>query len=317
MQASAISLWRGKVRPSVQRAVIRVIGISRRPETLTFAGLFIVALFILLVNGYQTVALTGLANISAFVIFALLTERTDSAKTPSHATPARLSRFQRVTTWLQIILLVACFSFTGHELLALVGLAPPMVADIPAWAQLEFALEPNVTGSLLYYGSYVVAPTLLGALAFALFVLGARPRQLGIAHGYHAWRQALLWSFAPLALFLTGRMLAHPQMAAFQLLVSLFVTAPLQEFLFRGALLTRLSRVLSNGWALAISSCAFGLWHVGLLCVSLGTTSLTIGAAASIVTYGVLGLSTGALFLRTGNLLAPTILHGAAAALLL
>lgn len=300
---------------SARGVLTRLVSIVRRPETIACGALLVIALVILEANGFAAVAQMGMLNIAAFAIFALLTGWRDQ-KQPSAPgwTTQRKTRFRTALLWIQIVILGLFIILSARDLLWITGWAPMTTAFIPYWSRLEFMLEPTVTGSRLLYGSYQVAPTLLIALAIVLFFLGARPREMGVTSGHHSWRQAWLWSCAPLLLFITGRLLADPLAAFLRLVWNLCVVAPVQELLFRGALMTRLSRAFSNGWGLVLSAVIFGLWHSGLVSVSIGATNLIVGGAAALVTYGVLGLATGTLLLRTRTLLAPSILHGIAAA---
>lgn len=315
MQVLSGSSQARRATESARSAFTRLFNIVRRPETIACGVLLFIAIMILEVTGYAAVARIGMLNIAAFAIFALLTDRSDQKRqrTPGWTTQ-RKTRFRTVLLWIQIVILGLFIILSARDLLWITGLTPLTTAFIPYWSQLEFAFEPTVTGSRLIYGSYQVAPTLLIALAIVLFFFGARPREMGVTGGQHSWRQAWLWSCAPLLLFVTGRLLLNPQAAFIRLIWSLCVVAPVQELLFRGALMTRLSRAFSNGWGLVLSALVFGLWHVGLVSVSIGATNLVVGGAAAFVSYGVLGLATGTLLLRTRTLLAPTILHGFVAA---
>jgi len=48
-----------------------------------------------------------------------------------------------------------------------------------------------------------------------------------------------------------------------ELLRNAFSAGFSEEFLFRGALMSRLTRVVPTGWALFAQASLFGLWHYG------------------------------------------------------
>ena len=93
---------------------------------------------------------------------------------------------------------------------------------------------------------YFVIPLIL------LLLLGARFRELGFAPGHAAWRVSALWAALPLAVWLV--LLATGQLAPAVLLRRLLGNALqngfFEEFLFRGALMTRLARRFSAAWTL-------------------------------------------------------------------
>ena len=151
---------------------------------------------------------------------------------------------------------------------------------------------------------YFVIPLLL------LLVLGARPRSLGFARGHRSWRVCALWTILPaltwLALLIAGQL--PPMTLMRRLLGNTLQNGFFEEFLFRGALYTRLNRLLPGNWALIGQALLFGIWHIG------GNTrmmdgNLLAGLAACIVSQAVFGLAAGILFQRTRNLLAPSVMH--------
>jgi membrane protease YdiL (CAAX protease family) len=89
-------------------------------------------------------------------------------------------------------------------------------------------------------------------------------------------------------------------------------TALFEETLFRGVLLGVLLRTTSRGWAVAVSSVLFGLWHIPPALHD--ARGHGVGAAAGAV-VGVVAFTTvaGALFallrLRSGSLAAPFLAH--------
>jgi len=82
-----------------------------------------------------------------------------------------------------------------------------------------------------------------------------------------------------------------------------------EEFLFRGALQTRLRALRGPGWALVIQALVFGAWHLGLGYTNTDHAGLLPALASTIVYQATLGLAFGVIFERTRNLLAPSVAH--------
>jgi len=81
-----------------------------------------------------------------------------------------------------------------------------------------------------------------------------------------------------------------------------------EEFLFRGALQTRLNKFVQPGWALAIQALAFGVWHFNAN-AGIAPGDPFAALAVCIVSQAVSGLAYGIVFLRTRNLVAPSVAH--------
>ena len=82
-----------------------------------------------------------------------------------------------------------------------------------------------------------------------------------------------------------------------------------EEFLFRGALQTRLKAFLSPSWSIVIQALLFGLWHFGANLGNKGITSVPAVMALSILVQTTIGLAFGIIFQRTRNLFACTLVH--------
>jgi membrane protease YdiL (CAAX protease family) len=101
--------------------------------------------------------------------------------------------------------------------------------------------------------------------------------------------------------------------ATIQLAVRRFLSNALQngffeEFLFRGALQTRLGYVMGPASALVSQALLFGLWHLGGNVEMVGG-NWAGGLAVCVLSQGVSGLIFGLVFQRTRNLLAPACAH--------
>lgn len=109
-----------------------------------------------------------------------------------------------------------------------------------------------------------------------------------------------------------------PQRLAFHVLVRIPLgTALFEEVAFRGVLLAAFGEAVSTGWAVAASSVAFGLWHVGPTRLAARANQVAdrrairrrVVAAVAVTTIGGVGLA----LLRVGSdsLLAPALGHAA------
>ena len=82
-----------------------------------------------------------------------------------------------------------------------------------------------------------------------------------------------------------------------------------EEFLYRGALQTRLRVFLSPSWSIVIQALLFGLWHFGANHGIKGITSTAAVVAYCILFQATAGLAFGIIFQRTRNLAACTLVH--------
>lgn len=95
-------------------------------------------------------------------------------------------------------------------------------------------------------------------------------------------------------------------------------TAVAEELIFRGAALGLARRSMGDAGALAVTSLLFGLWHVPPALDALGASaaSSAVGSkfgavAGTVAATTVAGAVLGALRLRSGSVIAPTLVHGA------
>lgn len=171
-----------------------------------------------------------------------------------------------------------------------------------AWLPVEWFGGPgNVVANPV---QYFVIPFIL------LLLLGAKPAGLGFGKGHRVGRACLLWAALPVVfcavLLLTGSL--PVQTLVRRIISNTFQNGFFEEFLMRGALQTRLRRLLSGPWALIIQALVFGVWHLRANTLSFDGDMLA-GLALCLVSQTVIGLAFGYLFQRTRNLLAPSVAH--------
>ena len=82
-----------------------------------------------------------------------------------------------------------------------------------------------------------------------------------------------------------------------------------EEFLFRGAMQTRLRVLLNPSWAIVIQALLFGIWHFGANFGYKGIAGINTVIAFSVVVQGTAGLAFGIIFQRTRNLFACSAIH--------
>lgn len=290
-------------RPSTSSATMQAVaGIGathkatgralRQPAVRAFVGIYIVATVALVFTGH-TDLLPFQIGIDAVLaaLCALTFVLTKDGPAEEEETPSRGGR---------VMLQLALVAFyTAYVAVFINGHAP---APGPLAA---------LNRSADHLPAYLRDPLLYFALpALALLAVGARWRALGLARGWRAWRVAALWGIVPLyvvALALASRA-AHPAGIAASLVGNALRNGFFEEFLWRGAILTRLRAVVGTGWAVALSSLGFGLWHLGPDTSRLGG-NLAAGTAYCVVCQATVGLGFAVAFVRTRNLLVPSLAH--------
>jgi membrane protease YdiL (CAAX protease family) len=154
------------------------------------------------------------------------------------------------------------------------------------------------------FAGYFLIPFIL------LLLLGARPPGLGFGKGHRVWRITAIWVGIPLVFFVINVVNGSTTLIN---LVKMFFGNLLrngfsEEFLFRGALQTRLKQWMNSDWALVIQALIFAVWHLGADTQMMGGDMLQ-GLALGIASHSIFGLAMGIIFQRTRNLIAPSIVH--------
>jgi membrane protease YdiL (CAAX protease family) len=280
----------------------------RAPATWFCVLMLLVASLYLVATGYTGALLIALGTSFGTGLFVLLT----IPLTPDVA-PAPwigVSRSRR-RGWLQLGVVLLLVLLVYQALLASFGLLPPALAIIPIWTGFLSAVY-QVQASLGIPPNYLLVPLVYGVIPCAiLLLLGARPGELGLARGYHVWRIAALWSVLPLALILIACAQGHWTLPSLlrRTVQTTLNSGPFEEFLFRGALLTRLATLFGNGWGIVLSGLAFGLLHVASIAASQTHGNLLAGAAIGLLQQGVGGMGFAIVVCRTRNVLATSIIH--------
>jgi len=198
----------------------------------------------------------------------------------------------------------------------------------------------NVIDARVAHASLVLGPAAAaGLLAIARWA-GLSWQELGLGGG--TWRRGLIWAsgaIAAVAVVLAAGAALPLTRGAFRdtryhlgwghVLLTAFVLIPLgtvlfEEVAFRGVLWGLLRRRRGTRAATAVSSALFGLWHVlpslGLATdneavgtiLGRGTAGQAVSVLGTVLFTGLAGVVFCELRRRSGSVLAPAGLHGAA-----
>jgi membrane protease YdiL (CAAX protease family) len=270
-----------------------------------FCAVLLVALVLLALKGRFDVILASLPLIAFFAILALLTIPLTEGVTRLAPIETHCSRRQ---LWWQVAFLLVVILFATYRgiVFSLPGaLHIPLLYPFARWS-FSFLGAPST-----FFGNWIAVPLLyfLIPLAF-LLPLGARWSELGLGRGYRSWRVLLLWSALPLIALIVFLVIGASSLVPLLFVVAgnIFQNGFFEEFLFRGALMTRLNYLIRRDWGLVLSSLVFGLFHIGVQTSTLHGDWLA-GAAYTITDQAVFGLGMAMIFLRTRNLLASSIFH--------
>lgn len=211
----------------------------------------------------------------------------------------------RSMIWIQIGILMVINLLTGFT-----------SNDIPLWSNMA-AWFYNLGESILPVewfggpGNSMANPVQYFVIPFVLLLLlGAKSSELGFGKGNKVWQACLVWLALPIliwsGLLITGSLPIQTLLR--RIIGNTFQNGFFEEFLFRGALQTRLRRVMSTPWALTIQALLFGLWHLRANTQSMGGNILA-GLAVCLVSQTIAGFVYGYVYQRTKNLIVPSVAH--------
>ena len=271
---------------------------------LLFAGIWLASALVLVVTGRGfpfDAFLKGLAFLLLSVLTVVVTQ-----PAPAPSIPVA----ERPRLWLQIGLILLFVLLTAWRGLAFHHVIGPDVA-LSLWSPVVDALG-SLGDRWFGNGNYLANPvTYTLAPLLVLLLAGARLRGLGFGPGDRVGGVLLLWCSLPVAAFayavLAGQL--TPERLGRRLLSNSLNNGFFEEFLFRGALQTRLRRLTTVGWALVIQALVFGGWHLGLGFTDTGHAGWFPALASAFVNQAVIGLASGIVFEQSRNLLAPSVIH--------
>ena len=265
--------------------------------------IFILANLYLIFLGEIDGVLIRLAYTVYLGLLAWLTFRVTNPQ-PAESESKNEAQQNKSKTWGQITVLLVIIFFTGVR------------ANIPVWSDLvdwSFNFGESVLPVEWFGGpgNSIANPLQYFVIPFIILLLmGAKPVELGFGKGHKVWRACLVWVALPFViwagLLVTGLM--PLQTLARRIIGNFFQNGFFEEFLFRGALQTRLKQIISVPWALTLQAVFFGLWHVFVNTESMDG-NLLAGIAVCIISQMVSGFVFGYIFERTRNLIVPTVAH--------
>jgi membrane protease YdiL (CAAX protease family) len=270
--------------------------VLRSSATWFFCAILLAALVLLALKGRFAVILASLPLTAFFAVFALLTIPLTDGVTSLAPIETHCSRRQ---LWWQVALLLVVILFVAYRGIVFNmpgALQIPLLYPFAHWSFSFLGAQPT------FLGNWIAVPLLYFLIPLALLLLlGARWSELGLGRGYRSWQVLLLVVF--LVIGATSLVLLLLTVAS-----NLFQNGFFEEFLFRGALMTRLSYLIRGDWGLVLSALIFGLFHIGVQTSALHGDWLA-GAAYAIIDQAIFGLGMALVFLRTRNLLASSIFH--------
>ena len=298
MGADSISL---RSRDSLSSMAAQVV---KSPATWFFAAVWVGSALVLAATGNGFPVFAALLG-AAYLLFSALTAAI-TQPAPAETTEAA----SRPRLWLQVGLILLFIVLTGWMGLVFHNVVAPG-ASIPVWSPFVAYLQ-RLGGQWFGNDNYIANPLTYVALPLAALLLtGARLRELGFGRGHRVGSVLLLWCAIPFVFFAYALLAGQ---LSFGRLLGRFVSNFMQngfweEFLFRGALQTRLRRLWTPGWALVAQAILFGAWHLGLGYTNTGHSGWLPALASVLVHQAVFGLALGIIFERTRNLVAPSVVH--------
>jgi len=286
-----------------QAAIQPVCSTIRAPAAWCFAAVWGAAGALLALRGGGGLLPYDVGQLTAVLVLSwiLLLVAAPAEWAPERVAPWR-SRSQVAVVALAVVL-------TGADGMAFHRAGPVALGSIPLWSGLFRALLAagqaiRLAASLSNLVTYVILP-----LA-ALLALGVRPDRLGLTRGRFALRALAVWATPPALAIVGGVVFGghRPLRLLATLGGNVLQNGFSEEFLFRGALLTRIAALAGPAWGLVLSSLAFGLWHLGANWPGVHGDAIA-AACAGVCGQGSIGLGLGVVFLRTRSLLAGTVIH--------
>jgi membrane protease YdiL (CAAX protease family) len=273
------------------------------PWLAAFIGLFVVSEGVRLSRGGGT---ESVFVVVALAVFCLLTWWfTRKGEEPLRSPKGRLIVVQLIFCAFIVLL-------TGLDGTVFNRVAPAWLL-LPGWHDLRDAIVGKAGHYLPFDLANGVANTILYCVpvAVVLLALGVPLRALGLGR-FRAGSLAsgLTWLVPPLSFFawfvLTGRV---PVAGVLRIWVSnLLQNGFGEEFLFRGAIMGRLSAVMGDERALYLQALLFGLWHFGADFHAF-KGDLLATFAEMIATQAAVGLAFGYVTQRTGNIAISSVFH--------
>lgn len=274
-----------------------------------FSALWVVSIIYLLATG------NGVIGSSTFALGILVFSAITISITENQAEPPVVEKKRSPLLWLQLFVIAFFLLLTGYRGFVF-NVMPGRASTIPVWSwfgdwfsdlggrYLSGVVDHSPGLAAANFAGYFLIPFVL------LLLLGARLPELGLGKGHRVWRVTALWVIIPLIFFVINIINGSTSlmMLGTMFLGNLLRNGFSEEFLFRGALQTRLKQWLGSDWALVLQALVFAVWHLGADTQFMGG-DVWQGLALGIASHSISGLAMGVIFQRTRNLIAPSIVH--------
>lgn len=296
-------------RPGIWKAYHETfLNVMRSPITWIIAVLMLVSAAYMVLIGQTALMLNGLSSTPFNLLFALIIIplTIGKPKAPWENPPA----YSRQRLWVQaivcllLILLLQAFLILAYDLFNLRNAGMPLLSPLATYMY----AQTQARNLLFALPILVVLETILPIGLMRL--LGARWQELGFCKGYHTWRVTLVLS----SLYLVALAIAvvSGKASIFTILgsivVNFFLDGLVEETLFRGVVLTRLTQLFGVAWGIGISGLLFGLGHFSITMHMLHN-DFALSLAYILVHYGMNGVFAGFFLLRPRNLVPQVISH--------
>ncbi len=274
-----------------------------------FVVIWIASIIYLLITG------NGVTGSSAFALGVLVFSVITVALTQDQPETQTSETKKSILVWAQILVVLFFILLTGYRGYVF-NMMPGRSVQIPIWslfADWFSDLGGRYLSNFVDHSPGIAAANFAGyfLIPFILLLLfGARISELGFGKGYRVWQVVALWVSIPIIFFVMNILNGSttPVQLARMFSGNLLRNGFSEEFLFRGALQTRLKQWMSSDWALVTQALAFAVWHLGADTQFMGGDVLQ-GLALGIASHSMMGLALGIIFQRTRNLIAPSIVH--------
>ncbi|MFC4359995.1 CPBP family intramembrane glutamic endopeptidase [Halobium salinum] len=235
-----------------------------------------------------------------------------STYTPTPDPAAGGAGSRRVTTRDQLLAILVGVGLVVLALAANVVFTIPVFLTVPDFDSTTFLLAGLVAGQLAFLVvglGYVLWRLGREAVPFRTpsrrelrWIVGGLVGALAVAFGAGALGQFL--GVETTTSVLEPYIVADPVVLLVLGVLSVFLVAPAEEMLFRGAIQTRLGRTFGPVVTVGLSSLLFASLHV------FNFVSGLSGVLFATATIFAVGLVLGTVYERTGNLAVPVIVHG-------